>query len=341
MKCCLSLFMTMAFVSIFQCCGADEAKKQVEWLTNYEQAVNKAQATSKPMLLFFTGSDWCGWCNKLEEEVFDSPSFSEAVGDKFIFLKLDFPREKPIAPAIKEQNRQLRNQFDIRNYPTIIIFDAKNQRKIGTTGYRPGGGKQYSDHLMKFVNDYQGYMQQMHSMGSQPLSGSDLKKMYEKACELAFDNDVSQLVKMGLESDQKLYFQIERYRLLADEGMIHGTEAVALKQQLLKSDPSNEFKPQYQMAVIDFEAISDDGDKENIHPEQIVAPLVSYIEQYGSQDKDNIWRLQMIISQVYLDNNKLNQALQHAKSCYDSAPATVKSDVALAIKNIQLQSQQK
>ncbi len=336
MKYCLTILFSLATISLFQLCQGAEAQRQIEWMTNYEQAVQRANSESKPLLLFFTGSDWCGWCNKLEQEVLDTGEFFNAVGDKFVFVKLDFPREKSIDPMTKEQNRQLKSQFDIRSYPTIIVYDAKLNQKIGVTGYRPGGSRQYADHLLRMLADYQSYLKTLQNAGG--LSGGELKRLYEKAQEFDFGNDLHRIVDLGLQSDQKLFFQIERYRMLADEGMAHTSKAIELKRQVLAADPTNAYKTHYQVAIIDFEAISDDGDKV---PEHLVAPLVNYIETYGTQDRENLWRLQMIVSQVYLDNNKLSQALKHAQSCYEVAPATIRPEVALAIKNIQNQSQSK
>ncbi len=127
------------------------------------------------------------------------------------------------------------------------------------------------------------------------------------------DNDLNRIIKMGLNSDQMTYFQIEHYRLYADEGLIHSPEAAALRQQLLAADPNNEHKTHYQIAIIDFESYSEDSDKENGNPDEAVVPLIAYIEKFGKQDKENLWRLNMIISQFYLDKNKLAQALKYAQ----------------------------
>jgi protein disulfide-isomerase len=32
--------------------------------------------TKKPLLLFFTGSDWCGWCIRLQKRGFKTPEFA-------------------------------------------------------------------------------------------------------------------------------------------------------------------------------------------------------------------------------------------------------------------------
>lgn len=309
--------------------------KSLNWLTNYEEAVNQSKATSKPIVLFFTGSDWCGWCNKLEEESFDTQAFRESAADKFVFLKLDFPLYKSLDARTSAQNKQLQKKYDVRSYPTIVILDS-NQQKIGMTGYKPGGGKNYAAHMLKIVNDYTAYKQQMNNAEQQKFSGGELKKLYEKSKELNLGNDTNKIIKMGMQSEYAHYFKLEHYRQLAEEGMIRDAKTLALRKDILEEDPQNELRTHYDVAVIDFEAYSEELNKEHYSPQLAVAPLADYIKKFGLQDKENSWRLEMIISQVYLDKNRLEDALEHAHFSHESAPTKVQPDIATAIKNIEL-----
>lgn len=132
---------------------------EIHWMTNYEKAKELSIETQRPMVLFFTGTDWCGWCNKLEREVFDTPEFMGMINNKLIFVKLDFPMKSKLDPATTRQNELLQKQFSVRSYPTVIIL-GPDQQPIGTTGYRSGGGKQYAQHLIKMVNEKTAYKQQ-------------------------------------------------------------------------------------------------------------------------------------------------------------------------------------
>ncbi len=336
----IALFMTIALTNFSLSYCAQPIDKQLTWFTNYEQALQAAKIQKKPLVLFFTGSDWCGWCTKLDTEVWNTAEFSKLAGDKFVFLKLDFPRETTLDARTKEQNRQLKSQFNIRSFPTVVLFDSSQQRQIGTTGYRAGGPKSYAQHLIKLLNEYHGYNQSLQTMETTTLSGNDLKQLYDKSYAFSFTNDMIRIIKKGLQSDEQNFFRLAQYHLLADEGMLNTSEAFSLKEQLLASDPQNKAKIPYQLAIIDFEAISEDSDMENLTAEQVIAPLTAYIEKYGQEDRENSWRLQMIISQVYLDKDKIGQALKHAQCCYEGAPPAAQSEIGFAIKNIRLQTQQ-
>jgi protein disulfide-isomerase len=118
----------------------------VHWQTNYAAAKQEAESSGKPIVLLFTGSDWCHYCILLEK-VIDTPEFANAAGSNFVFVKLDFPRQKQLDQATTQQNQELQRQFHINAYPSVIIVDAKG-KQLGSTGYEqnmsPG---QYAQHL--------------------------------------------------------------------------------------------------------------------------------------------------------------------------------------------------
>lgn len=333
-----SLFILCGAFLMAACSFLSLEAAGINWKTNYDQAVAESKASSKPLVLFFTGSDWCGWCTKLDEEAFDTAEFADATRNKFIFVKLDYPLYSQQDSQLKAQNQQLKQRFNIRSYPTVILWDAQNNQQIGQTGYRPGGGKQYAAHLSQMLNDYSGYKQKVSTLHENKFSGDELKLLHEKAKELQLVNDANQIVQAGVKSDQSLYFLVERYHCLATKGQIHTEEAVAIRQQLFTLDPKNEKLTHYQIAVIDFETCSDEMERSNVPADLAVAPLAAYIEKFGANDKENLWRLQMIISQVYLDKNEMQSALNYAEKSYKAAPSSIQPKIAKAIKNIQVQS---
>lgn len=332
----VALCVFLLGVNAIPCWSMAPAEMGIAWLTNYEEAVKQSRNQSKPMLVFFTGTGWCPACSKLEQEVFDTQSFAELAADKYIFLKLDFPQDKSLIDGqTAAQNKHLLKKFDVRSFPTVLLLEPKNQVEIGITGYRPGGPRQYASHLSRMVADFSTYNQKMQKLDGQHLSGLELKALYEKAKELDLMNDVQTLLKTGVSSDQKDYFLLERYRWLAEEGMMNEKEAVAIRQQLLAFDPENVHKTQYELAVIDFEAYA--NEKDQWPPEKVAAPLMAYVEKYGQQDKENLWRLNIIISQVYLNKKKYPEAIKYAQSSYQNAPEALKPDIKLAIVSMEEQ----
>jgi protein disulfide-isomerase len=108
------------------------------WDDDYDKALAKAKTEKKMLLLDFTGSDWCGWCVKLDKEVFSKTEFKTYAKDNLVLVELDFPRGKQQAKKLKEQNEKLQKEFGIRGFPTIIVLNSEGQ-KVGQLGYMEGG----------------------------------------------------------------------------------------------------------------------------------------------------------------------------------------------------------
>ena len=119
--------------------------QELVWETNVTKAMEISKETKKPLLLFFTGSDWCGWCIRLQKEVLKTPEFAAWAKENVVLVELDYPRKAPQTPDIKKQNNELQMAFGIQGFPTIVLANAitkdgkVNFEGIGSTGYVAGG----------------------------------------------------------------------------------------------------------------------------------------------------------------------------------------------------------
>lgn len=134
------------------------SQEKLTWHKNVKEAVELAAKENKKVLLFFTGSDWCGWCRKLQNDVFKTHDFEEWSSD-FILVELDFPRRTAQDPKIKAQNSQLQRLFKVRGFPTIHFVSPEklangkiNLNNLGKTGYVRGGLKEWLKTANKIVN---------------------------------------------------------------------------------------------------------------------------------------------------------------------------------------------
>lgn len=119
--------------------------QELIWQTDVTKAISISNKTKKPMLLFFTGSDWCGWCIRLQKEVLKTPEFATWANKNVVLVELDYPRRTPQSEKIKAQNNGLQQAFGIQGFPTIFFATAKIKEGkpsftgIGSTGYVAGG----------------------------------------------------------------------------------------------------------------------------------------------------------------------------------------------------------
>lgn len=116
------------------------------WTTDYAAALEEAKAQNRRVLLFFTGSDWCGWCKRLVREILDTPEFVRYAGENLVLVELDFPRGKPQAPELKTQNERLARRHQIRGFPTVMVLDSAG-KPVGRLGYQEGGPKPFVQRL--------------------------------------------------------------------------------------------------------------------------------------------------------------------------------------------------
>ncbi len=112
----------------------------VSWYTSFDRAQAEAEASGKPLMLWFTGSDWCKYCTLLEKEVFHTAAFQEWHSDKVIPVMLDFPRQTSLPPDLEQQNEMLKDRYAkmVTSYPTALFVNAEGE-VIGKLGYMKGG----------------------------------------------------------------------------------------------------------------------------------------------------------------------------------------------------------
>ena len=105
------------------------------WTDNYEKAVAQAKAEKKLLLLDFTGSDWCGWCMKLDKEVFQKPAFKTFAKDSLVSVTVDFPHGKKLPKHTVDQNAKLKGEFGASGFPTLVLVDADGKTINKWVGY--------------------------------------------------------------------------------------------------------------------------------------------------------------------------------------------------------------
>jgi protein disulfide-isomerase len=128
------------------------------WYTDMTLATEAAVVAEKPLLLFFTGSDWCGWCHRLQREVFNTTQFNSWASTDVILVELDFPRNKVLPQNIMEQNQLLQQQFAVQGYPTVWFVNVTrednkyNMVPLNQTGYLAGGPDVWINNAKSIIN---------------------------------------------------------------------------------------------------------------------------------------------------------------------------------------------
>lgn len=135
------LILAVLFVTSFTA-----QAQELKWHTDVSDAAKIALDEKKPLMLFFTGSDWCGWCIRLQKEVFHKPEFAKWAAENVVLVELDFPRKTPQTDDLRKQNFSMQQMFGVTGYPTIWFVNPEqkegkkvNLDALGNLGYERGG----------------------------------------------------------------------------------------------------------------------------------------------------------------------------------------------------------
>ena len=132
--------------------------EKLTWHTDLVKAIEISTKEKKPLMLFFTGSDWCGWCVRLQKEVFLTKEFTKWADESVILVDVDFPKDKSKQSVeLQNQNNLLARQYEVRGYPTVHFVTVSGSTgkyqysKLGESGYMAGGPSVWTSNANTFL----------------------------------------------------------------------------------------------------------------------------------------------------------------------------------------------
>jgi protein disulfide-isomerase len=87
-------------------------------------------------MLVFTGSDWCVWCKKLDQDILKKPEFLAWSNMNVAKVEIDFPQNSVLPTEIASQNDALMAKYGqhVQTFPTVLFVDSKGT-VLAKTGY--------------------------------------------------------------------------------------------------------------------------------------------------------------------------------------------------------------
>lgn len=114
---------------------------EANWVTDLPAAQSAARKDHKLVLVNFTGSDWCGWCKRLQKEVFSTKEFADYAKQNLELVEIDFPARKKQSDALKKANEALKQRYQADGFPTIVVLNSEGKEIWRQPGYLEGGPK--------------------------------------------------------------------------------------------------------------------------------------------------------------------------------------------------------
>lgn len=229
--------------------ATEASESELTWLADFDEAVAAAKSQGKDLLVDFTGSDWCGWCHKLDDEVFSQSHFKDYAGENFVTVALDFPNAPEVKAQVPnpERNAEVRDKYGVSGYPTILLMTADGE-VYGRTGYRPNGPESYVEFLEDLRTNGKAQLNKAKSLAKEFEEASEENRMavYDRAMTAFGDLNpdymgqdiLADVIKEAYEfdADNAKGYKLKATRFLLDAGM-GDDEVFAAVRDL---DPKNE-----------------------------------------------------------------------------------------------------
>ncbi|MDN3506920.1 MAG: thioredoxin family protein [Simkaniaceae bacterium] len=298
---------------------------------DYELAKQEALAQEKPLLIVFLGPNWCPHSDQLEEEILADLPFIQNLKKDVVLYKVEIPEE------FEEESylgQDLKEKFHVEECPSLVLAEPSGE-EIAKLTFLPVGQKEFASVIKNTLADYK-KVSRITKTQLEKLQVEELKSLYAKAGHLADEAFKKAFLNQGLKTDRSPYFLLEEYSNLLTAGKMGKWKLQAIKRKIQKRDPKNADGYMRELAVMDFESLA--SVKKSKNAEVVVAPLVKYLKNFGSSDTKGAWEIEMKISQYYFSQNKIKEALAHAKASFDIAPEEHKGDLAQSIQYLEIES---
>ena len=90
---------------------------------NADSAYALSERLNKPILMIFSGSDWCPACIRLQKKVLSDNTFKEFMDKNLVLLIVDFPQRKMPDKIDALQNEKLAELYNTNStFPKLLIF---------------------------------------------------------------------------------------------------------------------------------------------------------------------------------------------------------------------------
>jgi thioredoxin-related protein len=124
-----------------------------DWQTNFEKAQLEAKQLEKPLILVFSGSDWCAPCIKLDKQIFQTDAFKNYANENAILVKADFPRKKQNALSYKlqSQNKELAERYNKNGFFPYVLILNEEGGVLGELGYEKIEPQAYVNKINSFI----------------------------------------------------------------------------------------------------------------------------------------------------------------------------------------------
>lgn len=286
----------------------------------------RAQHEKKVLLVAFLGENWCPWSEKLKRDVLNSQEFLHKL-EGLAHLAVAIVDEEE-----SERNKALQEVFHIEQTPTLVLFDY-SQEEIARLGFLPLNSEEYAQAAIELTEHFEEVVSFLNNPQLKK-SEEEMVELYLKAKKLSSKSYGNQILQIGLKREKGSFFLLEKYESLLKKFKFKSKTVQKARKQVIERDPDNKMGTLLKMAMLEFQELSPKVKGKN-KIDKAISPLVNYVQKFGKQDRENLWRVEMMIAQFLFAKNELEQALVHARASLDVAPENMKGEVEEMVDYLQ------
>ena len=114
--------------------AAAAAPVKVVW-RDWDTGLKQARTTSRPVLVDVV-TDWCGWCKRMDADVYSRSDVQDYLTRRFVTVRLNAESPSPATYQGKAYNgRSLAQRFQVSGYPTTIFLRSGGDHLVNVPGY--------------------------------------------------------------------------------------------------------------------------------------------------------------------------------------------------------------
>ncbi len=294
-----------------------------DWMTDFNAAKEIAAKGKLDILVDFSGSDWCTWCQKLDAEVFSKPEFLTEAKKQFVLVVLDFPKQEEnkakIPEALRKSNEELAKTLNVQGFPTVFLMDAKGA-PYAQTGYKEGGPEAYLKQLQEF-RDKKAQKDALLAK-LEGTTGLDRAKLLDQIIELTpqefadsqYVTEMEEIVKLDADNKGELRdkYQFRARMIVADKAKKAATEKLGAGQMAQRAQDAAKADESFKKADEDLKAVA-----------ALYDAILADLQPKGEKLQD-VWFNKGETSFLLKDLPGVRQNLQKA---LDAAPTSPKAEM--------------
>jgi uncharacterized protein YyaL (SSP411 family) len=148
-----SIFLSVVVAMAPMATSLAQTAPALTWNASLPAAMQQAQATQRPVLAVFSGSDWCKPCMMLKQEVFDQPEFARFAQDKLVLTRFDFPRNKKnkLSTEQTKLNEEAAAKLNAGGEFPLVVLLSPTGKVLARSAYRAGGATAYEAYLQPYL----------------------------------------------------------------------------------------------------------------------------------------------------------------------------------------------